>query len=141
MTREVIAVYEGAWLEEIAEILEKHRIKRVTVVQGDKLVRIVSRANLLHGLIAHQTGVDPSIDDRKIKTTVVRNLSDAGVRPASQRRGFGRSSAGLERRRDARGAGGRAGRCRKRARRESGPRQCRYSSDLYAPPLCEQGKR
>lgn len=79
MTRELITVDDDATLEEIAEILEKRRIKRVPVIHDGKLVGIVSRANLLHGLVARQTGV-PSIDDRKIKTTVEKNLSDAGVR-------------------------------------------------------------
>jgi CBS domain-containing protein len=80
MTRELITANDDASLEEIAEILEKHRIKRVPVIRDGKLVGIVSRADLLHGLIARQTGVSPSIDDRKIKATIEKNLSDAGVR-------------------------------------------------------------
>ena len=80
MTRELITVNDDALLEEIAEILEKHRIKRVPVIHDGKLVGIVSRANLLHGLVARQTGVSPSVDDRKIKAAVEKNLSDAGVR-------------------------------------------------------------
>ena len=80
MTREVITVNDDASLEAIAAVLEKHRIKRVPVVRGDKLVGIVSRANLLHGLVARQTGASPSTDDRKIKAAVERSLSDAGVR-------------------------------------------------------------
>jgi CBS domain-containing protein len=80
MTREVITANDDASLEEIAEILEKHRIKRVPVIRDGKLVGIASRADLLHGLIARQTGVSPSIDDRKIKATIEKNLSDAGVR-------------------------------------------------------------
>jgi CBS domain-containing protein len=80
MTRALITVNDDASLEEIAEILEKHRIKRVLVIRQGKLVGIASRADLLHGLIARQTGVSPSIDDRKIKATIQKNLSDAGVR-------------------------------------------------------------
>ena len=80
MTRTLITARDDASLEEIAEVLEKHRIKRVPVIREGKLVGIVSRADLLHGLIARQTGVSPSIDDRKIKATIQKNLSDAGVR-------------------------------------------------------------
>ena len=80
MTSEVTTVDEDASLELIAELLEKRRIKRVPVTSGDKLVGIVSRANLLHGLVARSTGVGPSIDDRKLKATVEENLSKAGVR-------------------------------------------------------------
>jgi CBS domain-containing protein len=70
MTRALITANDDASLEEIAEILEKHRIKRVLVTREGKLVGIASRADLLHGLIARQTGVSPSIDDRKIKATI-----------------------------------------------------------------------
>jgi CBS domain-containing protein len=80
MTRGVITVNENTSLEKIAETLEKHRIKRVPVVRGDKLVGIVSRANLLHGLVARHIGAGPSADDRKIKAAVEKSLSEAGVR-------------------------------------------------------------
>jgi len=80
MTREVITVNDDASLEEIAELLERHRIKRVPVIRGDRLVGIVSRANLLHGLVAGRTSGDPSADDRKLKVAVEKSLSDAGVR-------------------------------------------------------------
>jgi CBS domain-containing protein len=80
MTREVVAVDEDASLEEIAELLERHRIKRVPVIHDGKLVGIVSRANLLHGLVACSTGASPSIDDWKLKASVEESLSKAGVR-------------------------------------------------------------
>ena len=47
MTRALITVNDDASLEEIAEILEKHRIKRVLVIREGKLVGIASRADLL----------------------------------------------------------------------------------------------
>ena len=80
MTREVITVNDDASLEEIAELLERRRIKRVPVMRGGRLVGIVSRANLLHGLVAARTGGGPSADDRKLKAAVEKRLSDAGVR-------------------------------------------------------------
>lgn len=80
MTRKVITVGEDASLEEIAETLEKHRIKRVPVVNQSKLVGIVSRANLLHGLVARSSGVGLSVDDRKLKAGIEESLSKAGVR-------------------------------------------------------------
>jgi CBS domain-containing protein len=80
MTSELITANDDTRIEEVAEILEKHRIKRVPVIHDGKLVGIVSRANLLHGLVARQTDGNPSIDDRKIKAAVEKNLSDAGVR-------------------------------------------------------------
>ncbi len=79
MTRPIVSVDDDASLEHIAEILERHRIKRVPVVHGDKLVGIVNRANLLHGLIARQTGTVASVDDRAIRATVEKTLSNIGV--------------------------------------------------------------
>ena len=42
MTRELITVNDDALLEEIAEILEKHRIKRAPVIHDGALVGIVA---------------------------------------------------------------------------------------------------
>jgi CBS domain-containing protein len=50
MTREVVSVAEAASLAEIADLLERHRIKRVPVVRDGVLVGIVSRANLVRAL-------------------------------------------------------------------------------------------
>src|SRR3972149_2283575 len=61
MTRDLVTVTEEASLEEIATLLEKHRIKRVPVVREGKLVGIVSRANLLQGIVARQCVPQPSI--------------------------------------------------------------------------------
>lgn len=52
MTREVIAVTEETDLDEIADLLETNRIKRVPVVREGKVVGIVSRANLVRALAA-----------------------------------------------------------------------------------------
>jgi CBS domain-containing protein len=79
MTSRLITVEEDAPLETIAETLEKFRIKRVPVVRDGKLVGIVSRADLLHGLIARRGAAAPSADDRTIKKVVLKNLADAGV--------------------------------------------------------------
>jgi CBS domain-containing protein len=50
MWRNVVTVDEDTPVNEIAELLERHHIKRVPVLSGGRLVGIVSRANLLHGL-------------------------------------------------------------------------------------------
>ena len=50
MTREVVSVNEGTTIAEIAELLESHHIKRVPVLHNEKLVGIVSRANLVRAL-------------------------------------------------------------------------------------------
>jgi CBS-domain-containing membrane protein len=50
MTRQVVTVAEEAPLDEIVQLMERHFIKRVPVVRDNRVVGIVSRANLLHGL-------------------------------------------------------------------------------------------
>jgi CBS domain-containing protein len=80
MTRNVITVTEETPLGEIARLLEEHRIKRVPVVRDGKLVGIVSRANLLHGLAALPAPAPPErlVDDRAIRDEVVRALDREG---------------------------------------------------------------
>ncbi len=52
MTKQVVSVAEDTPLAAIADILERHRIKRVPVVRNGKLVGIVSRADLVRSLLA-----------------------------------------------------------------------------------------
>ena len=82
MTRRVITVNENTSIQEVAETLEKHRIKRVPVMSGHKLVGIISRANVIRGLAAQRMATEPVADDRSIKASVEKALSEAGVRRA-----------------------------------------------------------
>lgn len=75
-------------LAKIAAILEEHRIKRVPVLRHGKLVGIVSRANLLHGLAASpeppvETTPPPrssAPDNQAIRATILNTLhNDIGV--------------------------------------------------------------
>jgi CBS domain-containing protein len=50
MTREPRTITEDTPLEEVVQTMERHKIKRLPVMQGKQLVGIVSRANLLHAL-------------------------------------------------------------------------------------------
>ncbi|MCA0303724.1 MAG: CBS domain-containing protein [Proteobacteria bacterium] len=65
MTRKVVSVEERTDLKDIAALMQKHRIKRVPVVRDGKVVGIVSRANLLQGLLARepQPATAPAADD------------------------------------------------------------------------------
>ncbi len=79
MTREVITVSEDLPLDEVATQLERHRIKRVPVVRNGKLVGIVSRANLLHGLVALRAGTTPSGGDQGIRAAIMDALVKVGI--------------------------------------------------------------
>ena len=77
MSREVIAVGEDADLESIAETLEKNRIKRVPVVKDGKVIGVVSRANLMRGLIAREAA-PAGADDRSIRSAIEAELGEVG---------------------------------------------------------------
>lgn len=80
MTTDVVTSEEDATLEEIATLLEERGIKRLPVLRDGKLVGIVSRANLLQGLVA--AGVSGSSEERDetIRLDIRRVLGrDAGV--------------------------------------------------------------
>jgi CBS-domain-containing membrane protein len=97
MSRNVITVDENTPLNEIAELLERHHIKRVPVVSEGRLAGIVSRANLLHGLANiiidhHEPGAAKDrqlrhelmkilLDEHKLDTVFVNvTVSDSNVR-------------------------------------------------------------
>ncbi len=79
MTRNPVTVDENASLEAIAELLEKHRIKRVPVLRDGKLAGIVSRANLLRGLIGRQRAPVPAVDDRVLRGSVLKAIGESGA--------------------------------------------------------------
>lgn len=80
MTRDVVTVSERMPLAKIAALLERHRIKRVPVVRNGRVVGIVSRANLLHGLASRRTPrADATASDREIRLRVLKELDKAGV--------------------------------------------------------------
>jgi CBS domain-containing protein len=54
MSNEIVSVTSDTDLTEIARLFEQRRIKRVPVIDNGRLVGIISRANLLRGLVAYQ---------------------------------------------------------------------------------------
>jgi CBS domain-containing protein len=59
MTPDPVTVAEDTPLDAIVDIMEKRRIKRVLVVRGDRVLGIVSRANLLHALASVASQLQP----------------------------------------------------------------------------------
>jgi len=75
MTSDVITIAETAGLDEIADLLETNRIRRVPVVRDGKLIGIVSRANLVRALAAAKP--EPSaadLDDFTIREALLTEL-------------------------------------------------------------------
>jgi CBS domain-containing protein len=79
----VVTVGEDAPPGEVAELLERRRIKRVPVVRDGRLVGVISRADLLRGLVAGRaTAQAPATtDDRTIREQLLRELDAQGLAP------------------------------------------------------------
>lgn len=77
MTRDVVSVDTGSALEEIVALMEEHRIKRVPVLEGDRVVGVVSRADLLRALsVAAREHGGGATDDRGIRAQILDRLDD-----------------------------------------------------------------
>lgn len=74
MTRDLVTVDVDTDLAAIATILEEKRIKRVPVVREGRIVGIVSRSNLLQGLVARGPGPEPAGSDDEIRTRITVEL-------------------------------------------------------------------
>ncbi len=80
MSAKVISAREDTPLWELANILEKNRIKRVPILKDGKLVGIVSRSNLIQALASAEAGLRPPAEDaaadRDIRNAVLARLAD-----------------------------------------------------------------
>ena len=78
MSSDVISATEDTSLEEIASLLEKHRIKRVPVLKDGRLVGIVSRSNLVQALAAAGSKViiTSADKDRMIREDIIAQLAN-----------------------------------------------------------------
>ena len=86
MTRQVVTVKPDTPLGDVSALLEKHKIKRVPVVDGDKIVGIVSRANLLKALLRLGEGTSPqaAATDSSLRQSVLAQLESNAWADTSQ---------------------------------------------------------
>jgi CBS domain-containing protein len=77
MTKDVITVEPDTPLTEIASMLEKFHIKRVPVLEGKRLVGIVSRANLLRGVATWQKPTGVRVEDTALRARLLEALAEA----------------------------------------------------------------
>jgi CBS domain-containing protein len=75
MTRDPLTITEDTPLEEIVTSMETNGVKRLPVMRGDKLVGIVSRANLLQAVASLSREIpDPTADDDHIRKRIIDGL-------------------------------------------------------------------
>jgi CBS domain-containing protein len=80
MTSPVVTTDAETPISEVAAVLEEKRIKRVPVLKEGRLVGIVSRADLLHGLTAAKFDQTAPGDKAIRREVALRIRRDAGVR-------------------------------------------------------------
>jgi CBS domain-containing protein len=75
MTKSPLTITEDTALADIVAMMERNNVKRLPVVRGDKVVGIVSRANLLQAVASLAREVpDPTADDDHIRNRIVDAL-------------------------------------------------------------------
>lgn len=76
MTKRVITATPDASLRDIATLLEKHSIKRVPIVENDRLAGIVTRANLVQALATIYGRPHPEVhaNDAAIRDSILSHL-------------------------------------------------------------------
>jgi CBS domain-containing protein len=81
MTRTVVTASVDATLGEVAELMVRHGIKRLPIVERGAVVGIVSRIDLLQGLLSHQTTHDRDPDTAPTDAGPGGALPDETLRP------------------------------------------------------------
>jgi CBS domain-containing protein len=84
MTPEVICVAADTPLEQVVEIMEKHRIKRVPVTENGHMVGVVARSDLVRALLSYEREKAPPStqeDDRTIRADILAALEAASWAP------------------------------------------------------------
>jgi CBS domain-containing protein len=84
MTPDVQTVDESTPLEDIVELMERRRIKRVPVLCGGQLVGIVTRSNLMHAMVSLARGAQPvAADDAAIREQLLAEIQKEQWAPAA----------------------------------------------------------
>ena len=84
MTPEVQTVNETAALEDIVELMERKRIKRVPVMCGDQVVGIITRSNLMRAMVSLAREAPPAAaDDAAIRARLLAEIDRQQWAPAA----------------------------------------------------------
>jgi len=75
MTSNPVCITEDASLEDVVDVLERRRVKRLPVMRDGKLVGIVSRANLVQALATVLPGAEgPRPEDSEIRGKILEEI-------------------------------------------------------------------
>lgn len=76
MTQPAITVAADAPLAEIVRLMERHRVKRLPVVERGKLAGVVTRTDLLRALVARQAAPPVEAKDEELRQRIDAMLRD-----------------------------------------------------------------
>lgn len=84
MTTDVQTVDENASLEDVVELMEHHRIKRVPVMCGGEVVGIITRSNLMRAMVSvARAAPNADKDDTAIREQLLAEIKKEQWAPAS----------------------------------------------------------
>lgn len=82
MSPSPVTITEDTPLADITDLMEKYNIKRVPVLRDNKIVGIVTRANLLQALASLARHVpDPTADNDHIRNRIIQAMEKVDWRP------------------------------------------------------------
>ena len=81
MTTSVVAVSEDADLSEAVDLMLRHNVKRLAVMRGNVVVGVISRSDLLKGLLAALPGQAAQASDAEIKQAILAEFDKLGWTP------------------------------------------------------------
>jgi CBS-domain-containing membrane protein len=84
MTTDVHTVTEDTSLEEIVELMERYRVKRLPVMRGKKVVGMVTRSNLMRAMVS-LSRAEPKTgkDDASIREMLLAEMQKESWAPAA----------------------------------------------------------
>ena len=84
MTTEVQTVEQDTALEDVVEVMERRRIKRVPVLCGGQVVGIITRSNLMQAMVSLARKAEPSAtDDAGIRERLLAEIKKEQWAPAA----------------------------------------------------------
>jgi CBS domain-containing protein len=83
MTRDPVTISEYTPLEDVARLMEQHHIKRLPVMRDDKVVGMVTRANLIQAIAARGHAIPPlTASDQAIRIRILNEIDKQPWAPA-----------------------------------------------------------
>ncbi len=83
MTEQVVSISEDADLSEAVDLMMHRRVRRLPVLRGEAVVGVVSRSDVLKGLIASLPRAEAGHPDSEIKAAILAELDKLGWAPRS----------------------------------------------------------